>query len=231
MSGICEVVGQLRSGSKLILILERSVLRLVLPRTMSDRRNVAISGDLLAQLEDGHADRHDEAEERQLQRVPGFQAEHADRQRYQRHRFQQDEHEDGNDDFLQLGFTGLIDGTALAELYVEGELIVLDVARAHLHGGVERQLEGHVVRGQVGLHGVDEGTLATGGNLLCRVRIARYLHRIGYLEESKGHSELSLHLINECSTAKPIYIILTSLVSKQETISIKRKTVFKVGKL
>jgi len=189
VSGVREVVSELRGGrgggGELILILEGPVLRLILPWTMGDGGDVAIGGDLLAQLENGHTDRHDEAEERKLQRVPGLQAEHADGQRDQRHRLQQYEYEDGNDDFLQLGFASLVDGTTLAELDVEGKLIVLDVARAHLHAGVERQLEGHVVRGQVGLHGVDEGILATGGDLFYGVCVARYLHRLGHLEESR----------------------------------------------
>jgi len=172
-------------GGELILILEGSVLCLILPWTMGDGGDMAIGGDLLAQLEDGHADRHDEAEERELQRVPGFQTEYADRQRDQRHRLQQHEHEDGNDDFLQLGFASLVDGATLAELDVEGKLIVLDVARAHLHAGLEWQLEGHVVRGQIGLHGVDEGILAASGNLLHGARVARHFHRVGHLEESR----------------------------------------------
>jgi len=172
-------------GGELILILEGPVLRLIFPWTVGDGGDVAIGSDLLAQLEDGHADRHDEAEERELQRVPGLQAEHADGQWDQRHRFQQHEHENGNDDLLQFGFASLVDSTTLAELDVEGKLIILDVARAHLYAGIERQLEGHVVRGQIGLHGVDEGILTTGGDLFYGARVARYLHRVGHLEESR----------------------------------------------
>lgn len=133
---------------------------------MCERRAMSFGGNLFAQLEDGHADRHDEAEERELQGIPGLQTEHTDGQWDQSHRFQQDEHEDGDDDFFQLRSAGLVDGAALAELDVEGDLIVLDVARAHLHSGVKRQLEGHIVRGQVVLHPVEEGDLATSGHFL-----------------------------------------------------------------
>lgn len=134
MSGVCEIVRKLRCR-ELILILERSVLSLIFP-SVSNRCSVSIGGNFFAELKDGHANGHNEAEERELQGVPGLQTEHTDGQRNQSHRLQQDEHEDRDDDFLQLGSTSLIDGTALAELDVEGELIIFDITRAHLHGGV-----------------------------------------------------------------------------------------------
>ena len=65
MSGVRKILRKLRRRN-LILILERSVLSLVLPGSVSDGRNVTVSGDFLAKLEDGHADGHDEAEERKL---------------------------------------------------------------------------------------------------------------------------------------------------------------------
>lgn len=132
MSGVREIVREQRRR-QLILILERPVLSLIFPRPVGDGRSVTVGGDLLAQLENRHTDGHDEAEERELQSVPGLQTEHTDGQRDQSHRLQENEHQDGDDDLLQFGSAGLVDGTALAELDVEGELIVLDVARAHLH--------------------------------------------------------------------------------------------------
>lgn len=133
MSGVCKILRILRG---LILILERSVLSLILPRSVSDGRSMGIGGNLLAELENGHTDGHDKAEERELQSIPGLQAKYTDGQGNQSHRLQENEHENRDDDLLQLGPASLIDGTALAELDIEGELIVLDVARAHLHGGV-----------------------------------------------------------------------------------------------
>jgi len=61
---------------------------------------VSIGGNFFAKLEDGHADRNDETEERELQGVPGFQTKHTYGQRDQSHRLQQDEHEYRDDDFL-----------------------------------------------------------------------------------------------------------------------------------
>jgi len=103
---------------------------------MSDGRRMRISGDLFAELENGHTDGHDKAEEGELQGIPGLQAKYTDGQGDQSYRLQEDEHENRDDDLLQLGPAGLIDGAALTELNVEGEFIVLDIARAHLHGGV-----------------------------------------------------------------------------------------------
>jgi len=57
---------------------------------------------LLHQLEDGQPDGDDEREERQLQRVPGLQAQHSDGQRDQRQSLEHDEHHDRHEDLLQL---------------------------------------------------------------------------------------------------------------------------------
>lgn len=60
-----------------------------------------ICGQFLAQLENGQPHGYDEGEETQLKRVPRLQAQGADKQRNQRHGFQQHEHHDGDDDLLQ----------------------------------------------------------------------------------------------------------------------------------
>lgn len=168
------------------LLVEGSVLSLVLPRPVRRQRcAVAVGRDLFAQLEDRHSDRDDEAEEGELKSVPSLQPEDADRQRDQRHRLEKDEHQNRDDHLLQLGLASLLDGAALAELHVESELVVVDVPRAHLHRRVHRQFEGHVVRGQVGVHVVQEGALATTGHLLGRIRVASHLHGFGYLRDCK----------------------------------------------
>lgn len=173
---ISEILREIR------LLVEGSVLGLVLPRAVRGQRcAVAVGSDFLAQLEDRHADGDDKAEEGELKSVPSFQAEDTDRERDQRHRFEQDEHENRDDHLLQLGLAGLLDGATLAELHVESELIVLDVPRAHLHRRVHRQFEGHVVRGQVRLHVVQERALAAAGYLFHGVRVPGHLHRFGYL--------------------------------------------------
>jgi len=53
-------------------------------------------------LEDGQTDGYDEREERQLQRVPCLQAQHADGERDQCERLEHDEHHDGHEDLLEL---------------------------------------------------------------------------------------------------------------------------------
>jgi hypothetical protein len=62
----------------------------------------SVGGDLLAQLEDGQSHGDDEREEAELERVPGLEPEHADGQGHQGHGLQQHEHQDGDDDLLQL---------------------------------------------------------------------------------------------------------------------------------
>lgn len=59
-------------------------------------------GGLLDQLEDGQSDGYDEREERQLQGVPGFQAQHTDGERDQGQSLEHDEHHDGHEDLLEL---------------------------------------------------------------------------------------------------------------------------------
>lgn len=59
-------------------------------------------GRFLHQLEDGQPDGDDEREERQLQGVPGLQAQHSDGERDQGEGFEHDEHHDRHEDLLQL---------------------------------------------------------------------------------------------------------------------------------
>lgn len=54
------------------------------------------------QLEDGQTDGDDEREERQLQGVPGLQAQHTDGERDQGEGLEHDEHHDGHEDLLEL---------------------------------------------------------------------------------------------------------------------------------
>ena len=150
-----------------------------------DRCGVAVGGDLLAELEDGQADGDDEREEGELQGVPGLQTEHTDGQGDEGHSLEQDEDQDGDDDLLELGLAGLSNGAALAELDVEAHLVVLEVARADLDGGFERQLEGHIVGGEEGAHGLEEGAFtgqAATGHLVNGVRVAGDFHSLGYLQ-------------------------------------------------
>lgn len=76
-------------GSVLFLILERSVLRLIFPRTVRGERScVTFCCDLFAELEDRHADGDDEAEERELKSVPRFESENSDGERDKSHGLQ-----------------------------------------------------------------------------------------------------------------------------------------------
>lgn len=128
---------------------------------MSGQRcGVTVGGDLLAQLEDGQTDGHDEAEEGQLQGVPRLKAKHSNGQWDQRHGLEQNKHEDRDDHLLELGLARLLHCATLAELHVEAQPVVLQFATAHLHRRLERQLERHVVGGQVVLHFVEDGGLA-----------------------------------------------------------------------
>lgn len=184
--GICEILRVLCRGC---VVLEGPVLGLVLPRAMSrERSTVAVGGDFLAELEDGHSDGDDEAEEGELEGVPGLETEDTDGERDESHGLEQDEDEDGDDDLLQLGFAGLLDAATLAKLDVESELIVVDVPGAHLHGRLHGQLEGDVMGGQVALDVLQEGSLAASGHLFSGVRVASDFHRLGnlYREESEG---------------------------------------------
>lgn len=77
------------------------------PWTMGgDLRRCVISGDFFAQLEDGESDGHNEREERELESVPGFQTQDTESQRDEGDGLEEDEDQDGDEDFLQLGFTG-----------------------------------------------------------------------------------------------------------------------------
>lgn len=69
------------------------------------RRCSGVGGDLLTQLEDGQSDGDDEREETQLQCVPGFQSEHTDCQWDEGHSLQQDEHDNWNEQLLELVLT------------------------------------------------------------------------------------------------------------------------------
>lgn len=71
-----------------------------------DLRGCVISSDFLAQLEDGESDGHNEGEERELKSVPGFQTQDTESQRDEGDGLEEDEDQDGNEDLLQLGFTG-----------------------------------------------------------------------------------------------------------------------------
>lgn len=66
----------------------------------------SVGGDLLAQLEDGESHGDDEREEAELESVPGLKPEHTDGQGHQSHGLQEDEHQDGDDDLLQLSLAG-----------------------------------------------------------------------------------------------------------------------------
>lgn len=117
---------------------------------------MAVSCNLLAQLEDGQSNRDDEAEEGQLKGVPCLETEHTNGQWDQSHRLQQDKDHDGDDDFLQFGPSGFFDGSSLAELEVEAQLVVFDVSSADFDSSVERHFEGHVVGNKIILHGINE---------------------------------------------------------------------------
>lgn len=71
----------------------------------SDLGRRVVSRDLLAQLEDGESDGHYEGEERELKSVPGFKTQDTESQRDEGDGLEKDEHQDGDENFLQLGFT------------------------------------------------------------------------------------------------------------------------------
>lgn len=64
-----------------------------------------ISGDLLAQLEDGKSNGHYEGEERKLKSVPGLQTQDTKSQRNQGDGLEEDEDQDRDENLLQFGFT------------------------------------------------------------------------------------------------------------------------------
>lgn len=151
-----------------------------------DRSGVAVSGDLLAQLEDSQTDGDDEGEEGQLKGVPGLESQDTNGQRDEGYGLEQDEDQNGDDDLLELGLAGL-DGAAFAELEVEAQLVVVDVAGGHLDGGVEGQLEGDVVGGQVAADRLEERAIteAATGQLVNGVRVAGDLYGLRYLRQWK----------------------------------------------
>lgn len=153
-----------------------------------DFKKSEVRAYLLAQLEDGQTDGHDEREERQLQRVPGLQSEDSERHRDQGHGLQQDEHHDRDDDLLQLGLAGF-DGAAssvggLRESDGQGELLVVDVAGRNGNLGVRyRKLEGDIVTLQVLLDGV-QGSTADAARSISAESVAVHLDVISELKAS-----------------------------------------------
>jgi hypothetical protein len=73
-------------------------------RVRRDLRRSMFRSYLLAQLEHRQTHSHQEGEERQLERVPGFETQDSKSQRHQSHRFQKHEDQDRHHDLLQLGF-------------------------------------------------------------------------------------------------------------------------------
>lgn len=117
------------------------------------------STHLLAELEDGQRDGDHEGEEGQLQSVPGLQTEDTDGERDEGHGLEEDEHQDGDDDLLELSLAGLADGagTLLVELNVQGQLIIVEVPGAHSDLSVDDwQLEGNIVGLDEVLNAVEE---------------------------------------------------------------------------
>lgn len=69
---------------------------------MDGGRRRRVAGDLLEQLEHGQADGDEEGEEAELESVPGLESQDAESQRDQSHGLEQHEHQDGDQDLLQL---------------------------------------------------------------------------------------------------------------------------------
>lgn len=143
---------------------------------------------LLAQLEDGEGDRDDEREERQLERVPGLQSKDSQGEGHQGNDLQQDEHQDGDDDLLQLGLAwldswspGLISG----EVDVDVKFFVIEAAGRYGDlGSGDGELESDIVTLEVFLDNIEE--VATGraaGDFVSVVVVARYFDGFGYLED------------------------------------------------
>lgn len=141
---------------------------------------------LFAKLEDSETDRHDEREERQLERVPRLQTKDTESHRDERHSLQQDEHHDRNDDLLQLRFACL-NATAAAGGEVERhiQLILLEIARRHGDAGTgDRHLEGNVVAAHVVLDLLHQSRRCTA--FAHERTIAAYLNIIGDLLNSES---------------------------------------------
>lgn len=97
-------------------------------------------------MEDGETDGDDEREERQLQRVEGFDAQDAEAEGHEGDGLQQNESQNWDCDFLQFGFPRLAGGVGVVELDLEVDLVVVEVARrnGHFRFG-DRQMNGHIV--------------------------------------------------------------------------------------
>lgn len=79
------------------------VLAVVLPGGSVDGgRGWRVTGDLLEQLEHRQTDGDEEGEEAELESVPGLESQDAESQRDQSHGLEQHEHQDGDQDLLQL---------------------------------------------------------------------------------------------------------------------------------
>lgn len=140
-------------------------------------QNKLQSTNLLAELEDGQSDGYDEREEGQLQRVPGLQTEDAEGQRDEGHGLEEDEHQDGDDDLLELGFAGFADGprAILVELDVEAQFIAVEVPGADGDLGVgDGQLEGHVVGLDVVFDRVHEVARRTAGDVVASTILCHF---------------------------------------------------------
>uniref|UniRef100_A0A182U4X8 Uncharacterized protein n=1 Tax=Anopheles melas TaxID=34690 RepID=A0A182U4X8_9DIPT len=186
---ILTIEGRLHEGSARI------------PRSVGGNvRMVAIGGQLwgdkmIPTLEDSETDRHDEREERQLERVPRLQTKHTEGHRDECHSLQQDEHHDRDDDLLQLRFACL-NATAAAGGEVERhiQLILLEIARRHGDAGTgDRHLEGNVVAAHVVLDLLHQSRRCTA--FAHERAIAAYLNIIGDL--LKSESKLATESLSE----------------------------------
>ena len=141
------------------------------------------STHLFAKLEDGQSDGNHEGEEGQLQRVPGLQTEDTDGQGDKGHSLEEHEHQDGDDDLLELGLTGLTNGACalLVELNIHGQLIIVKVPRADSDLGVsDGQHEGHIVRLDEVLNAVEEIASRATSDIVGST-ILRYFNGVGDL--------------------------------------------------
>lgn len=124
---------------------------------------------LLAQLEDGQSNGDNEWEEGQLQRVPGFQTQNTNSQRDKSHGFQENEHQDWHDDFLELSFTSFANWacTFLVEFDIECQLIIFEVPGADCDLCVsDRELEGHVMGLDVVFDVIEKVTVGAGSHVI-----------------------------------------------------------------
>uniref|UniRef100_A0A182MLH8 Uncharacterized protein n=1 Tax=Anopheles culicifacies TaxID=139723 RepID=A0A182MLH8_9DIPT len=137
-------------------------------------------------LEDSESDRHNEREERQLERVPRLQTKHTECHRDEGHGLQQDEHHDRDDDLLQLGFACL-NSAATSSWEVERhiQLILFEVTWRHGHTGTgNRHFEGDIMAAQVVLDLLHYTSWCT--TLTHKSSIAAHFYVIGDLIREKG---------------------------------------------